>query len=86
MEQETLKQYREQAGLSLAQAAALLKEREPSAPDTRQGLRHIEERGTDSIRILKALAAIYNVDYARLADVAVKQVNARERVKVPLYN
>jgi len=60
--QPTLKDLRNAAGLTLQQALDRIREIEPSAPTTIVGLKHIENRGTDRLKILRAMAVVYQVD------------------------
>lgn len=81
---ETLATFRKAARLSLAKAQRALAAIEPSAPQTRSGLNHIEKRGTDSAPIINALARVYNVDAKTLSAVACRQrqeTRERERSK-----
>lgn len=58
---KTLRQIREAAGLSLEEAASRIKEIESSAPRTYMGLWHIEQRGTDRLLLIRAMAKVYKV-------------------------
>lgn len=67
METPTLKSIRESAGLTLAEAVKLIRERVPSAPTTPTGLHHLERRGTPDIRVLAGMAQVYGKSLEEVA-------------------
>lgn len=63
---ETLKDIRKASSLTLYQIISQLKTIEPTAPATHTGLIHLENRGTDRIRIIRALAQVYGLPLDRV--------------------
>ena len=69
----TLKGLREAAGLTLRDAAEKLRAIESSAPRTHVGLKHIENRGTKSYPIIRAMSQLYG---ASIEEVAIAAENS----------
>jgi transcriptional regulator with XRE-family HTH domain len=67
---KTLKQLREESGLTLQQVVDRMQERDSRLPRTHVGLIHIEQRGTDRLLTLRALADIYNVPLSTVEEAA----------------
>lgn len=55
----SLKSMRSQAGMTLQEVVTKMQEIDPDLPKTHVGLKHIENRGTDNVLVIAALASIY---------------------------
>ena len=83
----TLKQLRESSGLTLEQAAKLVREADPGAPKTAVGFWHIENKGTDRILLIRAISKAYGVresevEAAALLAFASRQNNFTQDAKI----
>ena len=59
--EKTLKQLRDESGLTLREVVDRMQAFDSTTPKTHVGLLHLEQRGTDRLSILRALASAYEV-------------------------
>jgi len=74
-----LRRLRHDARLSLAQALALVNERTPGTFACRSAILRVEQRGTQKISVLRALAAAYGVPFETVATAAEKSLSFSRR-------
>jgi hypothetical protein len=67
---DTLRDLRKRAGFKAVEAAQKLHEVEPTAPETHVGLIHIENRGTDRVKIIRGLATVYGFPFEVVEEAA----------------
>ncbi len=65
-----LRRLHKDAGLSLAQALVLVNDRAPGTFGCRSALLRVEQRGTQKVSVIRALAAAYGVPFDTVADAA----------------
>jgi hypothetical protein len=72
---KSLKQLRDEAGLTLEEAVAKVVAIEPSAPASKVGFWHIEKNGTDRLRIIHAIADAYALPRAVVEESAMSMLH-----------